>query len=204
MENVEMYMEDQMGVMRDSDSSLETDSRDERIRQMMYYAYYEDDRLHMYDSDIASDSSDINEHSTHLEQDRLPQIIPRNLERDFDIHANDSLQEYYERNANFIMPETPHSPINANHRIHVSIIEDAGDSMSSVSTCPVCLDETIEYKSVVTPNCKHVICVECLKQHLAFCRTAIPCCVLCRTNYSRFTVGTELAKHEVTCAIARI
>jgi len=51
-------------------------------------------------------------------------------------------------------------------------------------TCPICLEDDFEKNMIIT-NCKHVICVECMKQHLQSIHDSgnIPCCSVCRTSF---------------------
>lgn len=190
------------------DMNMESELMSERL----HFAHHNDGILDIYDSEIDSD----NEHNgRYFEQDtpygddddddgHYSILIPRRLEREFQIQEGDTLQDIYDRNQHYIIPETLPSPINgrADDRIIVDIVkyteEEEEEEDANVFTCPVCLEEDVKHTEKVSSNCRHPICMNCLAQHIAFSRYSRPCCVICRDTHTCFHVHTEHAKNFIT------
>jgi len=65
--------------------------------------------------------------------------------------------------------------------------EDA-ESREKEEDCPICYD-SIKKSDMLVTNCKHSFCSNCIKKHLVSTIVGrTPCCAMCRTNISSFSV----------------
>ena len=61
-----------------------------------------------------------------------------------------------------------------------SVDSDKGPSQ----TCTICFEDDFEKNMIIT-NCKHCVCIDCMKLHLQSIHDSgnVPCCSVCRTGF---------------------
>jgi len=84
------------------------------------------------------------------------------------------------------------------HRHAISVrIENREDRISTINTCPICLDD-ISSESAVTINCGHVTCYSCMHGYFKHTRSDIlPECSLCRKPIKELVFSNSIESHII-------
>jgi hypothetical protein len=89
-------------------------------------------------------------------------------------------------------PQSQRQPYSFNIQIVMDVSDEDEDedaeSREKEEDCPICYD-SIKKSDMLVTNCKHSFCSNCIKKHLVSTIVGrTPCCAMCRTNISSFSV----------------